>query len=509
MLTIRELEIRQRLKDDFPHYAEKALRIRTKSGGIVPFLLNSAQSFINNAFNEQKSETGRVRAILLKGRQQGCSTLVQGRFFWLVTHNKGMRAYILTHESDATNNLFEMAQRFHAHVPQLIRPKVGTANAKELNFPALDSGYKVGTAGTKGTGRSSTIQFFHGSEVAYWPNASDHAKGVLQTVPDEAGTEIVLESTANGVGNYYHQQWQMAERGEGEYRAIFVPWFWQSEYAQDPSTPLELDEEELELRDMYSLTEAQLYWRRKKIVQLSVSGVNGAISFRQEYPCTPMEAFSTDENDTYITVELATKARQHKDGLEKIGPLLIGVDPARFGDDRTAIIRRRGRVAYGLQFFRKKDTMEVAGIVYRIIREEKPDRVFVDSNNVGAGVVDRLHEMGFKDIVVGINGGEGALESDKYANRRAEMWANTKLWLEDFPCQIPDSDSLVSDLCSPKYKLDSKSRLLIEKKSDMKGRGLQSPDGAEALGLTLAEPVAVRRPRIAIRNVVADSIAGY
>jgi hypothetical protein len=99
--------------------------------------------------------------------------------------------------------LFEVVERFHANCPDAERPSTGAANAKELYFDRLDSGYRVRTAGTKGVGRSSTIQLFHGSEVAFWPYADTHAAGVLQAVPNEPATEIVLESTANGVGNFF------------------------------------------------------------------------------------------------------------------------------------------------------------------------------------------------------------------------------------------------------------------------------------------------------------------
>ena len=78
--------------------------------------------------------------------------------------------------------------------------------------------------------RSSTIQLFHGSEVAFWPFAETHAAGVLQAVPNQPGTEIILESTANGVGNFFHKKWREAETGRSEYLAIFVPWHWQDEY---------------------------------------------------------------------------------------------------------------------------------------------------------------------------------------------------------------------------------------------------------------------------------------
>src|SRR6266576_608456 len=109
-ITAREKSIRQRLKDDFLHYAPRCLKIRTKAATIVPLVLNDAQMLIHNAIQEQVNRTGRVRAILLKGRQQGGSTYVEGRFYWRVTHSKGMRAFILTHDDGATTNLFEMVE---------------------------------------------------------------------------------------------------------------------------------------------------------------------------------------------------------------------------------------------------------------------------------------------------------------------------------------------------------------------------------------------------------------
>src|SRR5262249_39657033 len=163
------------------------LLIRSKSGTVCPLVLNRAQRYIHGRLEQQLKKRKRVRALILKGRQQGCSTYVGARFYRRVTQNKGLRVFILTHEDAATQNLFDMVDRFHAHCPLDVRPSTGAANSKELYFDALDSGYKVGTAGTKGVGRSSTIQLFHGSEVAFWPHAETHAAGVLQAVPDAAG----------------------------------------------------------------------------------------------------------------------------------------------------------------------------------------------------------------------------------------------------------------------------------------------------------------------------------
>ena len=216
---------RKRLDTDYPFFAGQHLRIRTKSGAIKPLAFNRAQRHVHEALEDQLAKIGRVRALILKGRQQGCSTYVGGRYYHKASRNSGLRVFILTHEDQATQNLFDMVDRFHTHCPDDVRPSTGTANAKELYFDKLDSGYRVGTAGTKAVGRSSTVQLFHGSEVAFWPHADTHAAGVLQAIPNEPGTEIILESTANGVGNFFHKTWREAETGENDYIAIFVPWF--------------------------------------------------------------------------------------------------------------------------------------------------------------------------------------------------------------------------------------------------------------------------------------------
>jgi hypothetical protein len=166
-LTTRERRIRLKLRDDFAYYAAKCLKIRSKSGAIEPLILNRAQLHVHERLEAQKATTGRVRALILKGRQQGCSTYVEGRYYHRVSHGRGLRAFILTHEDAATQNLFEMVTRYHEHCHPLVKPSTGSANAKELNFDGLDSAYKVGTAGTKGVGRSSTLQLFHGSEVGF------------------------------------------------------------------------------------------------------------------------------------------------------------------------------------------------------------------------------------------------------------------------------------------------------------------------------------------------------
>lgn len=500
-MTSSEIEIRQRLKDNFCHYASKCLTIRTKSGAKENLILNDAQKLIHAKIEEQLKETGKVRAIVLKGRQQGCSTYIEGRFYHKVSHAKGRRAFILTHEDDATSNLFEIAKRYHENCPEVVKPVTAASSAKELYFGLLDSGYKVGTAGNKSVGRSSTIQYFHGSEVGFWPNAEEHAAGILQAIPDESGSEVILESTANGLGNFYHKKWQEAEAGQSEFIAIFVPWFLQKEYRKTPPQDFNLLEDELKYKESYGLDNAQMLWRRNKIIELGSD-----MKFMQEYPATSSEAFQVSGLDPLIIPDITLAARKCE--AEGIGARALGVDPARFGDDRTSITLRQGRKAHWQKSYIKKDTMEVSGIVATLIKSENllannGDRVFIDVGGLGAGVYDRLCEIVDKRLLVEVNFGGKPIDATKYKNKRAEMWGEMKEWLLNTPCSIPDSDELQADLTQIRYKFDSNGALELEKKEDMKKRGFRSPDCGDSLALTFAKPVFTPKANPVERRPVA------
>lgn len=249
----------------------------------------------------------------------------------------------------------------------------------------------------------------------------------------------------------------------------------------------QLDEIELELKELYSLDNEQLRWRRFKIQELGRGGDDGIRKFKQEYPMTATEAFQASGEDSFIDsiwVERARKCREP----ERIGPKILACDPARFGDDRTAIIRRQGRVAFGLETYSKLDTMQVVGLLRKYIIAERPSVVFIDVGGLGAGIVDRLHEMGFS-MVEGVNFGERANLSKRYPNRRSEMWDEMKQWLTETPCKIPDTDELAADLTNVQFKYDSLSRVVLEKKEDMKKRGIRSPDAGDVLALTFARNV--------------------
>lgn len=167
-------------------------------------------------------------------------------------------------------------------------------------------------------------------------------------------------------------------------------------------------------------------------------------------------------------------------------PKTIAVDVARFGDDQTVISLKQGRKVHEMKKYRELSTTETASYVAEQIDTFKPDSVFVDGGGVGGGVVDRLRQLGYD--VIDVNFGSKAHDDDKYANKRAEMYGLAREAIKA-GLDIPDDIELVEELGSIEYGFDNKQRLLLEKKEDMKRRGLSSPDAGDALVLHYAEPV--------------------
>lgn len=484
----------QRFNTDFAFYAERCLKIKDKtSAHVIPFVFNDAQRYLHKQIQQQYQRLRYVRKIVLKGRQQGISTYVGARYYWRTTGSFGKQAFILTHEDKATNNLFNIVKRYHQHVPIVLKPHTKKSNAKELVFDLLDSGYQVGTARTEGTGRSGTFHFFHGSEMAFWANAHSHFAGLGQTLPLAPDTESILESTANGLGNAFKDTWDLAIRDESDYEAVFIPWYWQSEYQKPVPPNFTMDSEEQDYRDTYDLTLAQMVWRRDKIK----TDFRGDVSlFDQEYPATPELAFLRSVRGALISPNLIVRARNTH--VEPTGPLIMGVDVAEYGDDKTVFCYRRGRYVYPLEVFSKKDPMQVAGLIAKRLSEGvpilggmKPNTVNIDVGGPGSGVEARLREQSFEHVYR-VNFGEAAVEDEIYANRRAEMWDGVRIWLRDTPCHLPDDDALQADLTAvpPKlgenYTYDSSRRLVLVSKERLRKEGVKSPDRGDALALTFA-----------------------
>jgi hypothetical protein len=201
--------------------------------------------------------------------------------------------------------------------------------------------------------------------------------------------------------------------------------------------------------------------------------------------------FPNEGDDQFISVGIVDAAMKRQPYKDETAPIVIGVDPARFGADATVIAVRQGRDIIKIIRHRGDDTMTVVGHVIDAIEEYEPTLVNIDEGGLGAGVVDRLKEQRYK--IRGVNFGNKAKNPLMYGNKRAEIWGEMREWLKT--ASVPNDRFLKSDLISPKMKPDSRGTIYLESKKDMKARGLASPDAADAIALTFAHPVAHRQLR--------------
>lgn len=212
-------------------------------------------------------------------------------------------------------------------------------------------------------------------------------------------------------------------------------------------------------------------------------------AFAREFLCD----FAAGGEDQLISLsEVEDAARRHyaaKDPLITSAPVVLGVDPARFGDDRSVVVKRQGLKMFEPWVYQGLDNMELAAQVARHIAEEHPDAVFIDSG-AGAGVIDRLRQLGHDVIEVPFGG--RANRDDLYVNRRAEMWWQVKEWLKAGGA-IPDISGLKQELATPTYKFNSQNKRQLESKDQIKERLMgSSPDIGDALCVTFAHPVQKR-----------------
>ena len=208
--------VRHRLLTDFPFYSKSALKIRTKTGEIAPLKLNPAQKLLQDAIDKQMAEEGKIRVIILKARQQGLSTYTGGYLYFSVSQQKARKAMVITHHADSTRALFDLTKRYHENCPEILKPHTKYSSRRELSFDVLDSSYVVATAGGEAVGRGETLSHVHASELAFWPKstAEDIWNGLAQAVPNNKGTAIFIESTANGVSGIFYELWKGAVEGK-------------------------------------------------------------------------------------------------------------------------------------------------------------------------------------------------------------------------------------------------------------------------------------------------------
>ncbi|MCD8117184.1 MAG: hypothetical protein LUE21_08760, partial [Oscillospiraceae bacterium] len=290
-------------------FIEENLSIRTKDARIVPFKLNAAQLRLYRALEDQRRAGKPMRAIVLKARQLGFSTLAEALIFQRTATRPNINSLIVAHREDAAAGLFEMSRRFYETMPEDRRPPCRTANSHQLIFgsperdparrakdPGLNSRIRCATTGGAGVGRGDTIHNVHASEFAWWVGDKAQAwAAIMQAVPSEPDTMVIVESTANGY-DQFHAMWQAAVAGESDFVPLFFPWFEEPSYRKKPDPDAVWTAKERELQSRYHLDGEQLAWRRW-CIRNNCAGDERI--FRQEYPSCPEEAFITSGQSVF------------------------------------------------------------------------------------------------------------------------------------------------------------------------------------------------------------------
>lgn len=323
--TKRRGNICIKVEIEFGVYGRDSLRIVDKEKKSIPFTLNPVQAKLDEIIRQLQEEGKPIRLIILKARQQGISTYVQMRMLHRSSTIPNYSGMVIAHTDKAvTEEIFPRTRYAYDHLPDSQKPpeKGNTKSGLTFDYP-FNSSITARTAGGREVGRGGTKTDVHISELAFFEgNADEVMLGVMQSVPNEADTMVIIESTANGM-NYFKEQWDKAVNKESDFTPIFFPWFDFPEY----SMKIDSIEEEQQIID--SLTEyeqgliirfnvslEQIKWRRW-IVRNNCGGDEEKA--KQEYPTTPEEAFLQSGRPFYNNA-IIQKRINELEALYKINP---------------------------------------------------------------------------------------------------------------------------------------------------------------------------------------------
>ena len=430
MSLLKEKERRIKLKGyegDFASFAQEQIQIITKdtSLGFIPFRFNECQERITKALMEQQEKTGMVRAIILKARQQGISTYCAGRVFWKSYFSPHSRSVVMAHDSATSDALFSMSKNLIRNMQGELVPKEITSNAKEIKIqsPAYNDkdaigSYRLYTAGSPEAGRGTTPTIAHLSEVAFWTHDEKILAGLFQGISQAPGTEVILESTANGAQGEFYRLWKGAVAGENEYLPIFLPWFITPEYRRTAPEEMELTIEEETLVENYGLDNDQLYWRRLKIAE------GGKLKFQQEYPATADEAFIVSGANVFDIDKLNSlvprpeQKRSDWDPSSKMfddnregnltiydypkweEPYVIGADVSLgVGQDYSAAVVMNNKYEIVAVYRNNRIDPSMWGeLLFYLGRYYNNAFLAVESNSMGIATLQKLEQMGYLNL---------------------------------------------------------------------------------------------------------------
>ncbi len=372
--------------------AEKLLMVRTRNGATAPLRANRTQ----RAFEERRGRWN----IILKARQMGLTTWSAARFFLRTITRPGTLTLQVAHTQEAAEEIFRIVHRFLDYLPEGLREgalQTSRANARQLIFPVLDSQYRVVTAGDRNAGRGLTVQNLHCSEVARWPgDASETLAGLRAAMAP--GAELIIESTPNGMGDCFHEEWLKADE-TGTVRHFF-PWWLEPRYRADAVEESSLSAEEQELRGRRGLDLEQIAFRRR--IRANFRGLA-----RQEYAEDEQSCFRASGDSVFEQEAVDACLASASDPVERrrngeleiwLPPVadreyLVAVDPAgggSFGDYSAIEVLEIETGMQCAEFAGHVGGLELARLVVDMANEYRHAWVVVERNNHGSGVLAHL-----------------------------------------------------------------------------------------------------------------------
>jgi hypothetical protein len=405
-------------------FAELFLKILDKEKRLTPFRWNKAQAHFH------ANRTG--RDLILKARQLGFSTYVQGEMFRRTV--TGTRTTItLAHDADTTAKLRIMADRYWENCKKYDgeQPARKYANASMTTYPEFDSVVTIATAGNVETGRGDTYTDMHGSEVAFWKDAEKIIAGAMQG----GSPDVVLESTPNGAQGYFYERCMEAVRGEGVWRLHFYPWWWDDSYRilLIHGEQIELADDEERLVEEHHLDLEQIKWRRNKIAELR--GL-----FRQEYPEDPITCFLTSGNSYFGDMTDVFTAPMNP-VYDPTHEYVAGLD---FGqtNDFTAmpVLDITAKCQVDLLHVRKLEWKEQRRRVAEMYRKWHCSRMGAERNSIGSVNIEALQDDKLTVIPFDTtNESKAEIMSDLYEGIHTDGWK-----LQDHPVQRHEMQTFVS-----------------------------------------------------------------
>jgi hypothetical protein len=377
------------------------LRVRGRDGKLTPLVANAAQ----RAFERRREEHN----IVLKARQMGMTSWVAARFFLKTMTQPGTLTLEVAHTQEAAEEIFRIVHRFWRELPEELRKgplKTSRANVRQLAFPALDAQYMVMSAGDRNAGRGLTVQNLHCSELARWPGDPAETLAGLRAAM-APGAELILESTPDGVGGCFHEEWQKA--GETGMVRHFFPWWMEKRYRAEAVNETSLTEEERDLRLREGLDLEQIGFRRQ--IRADFRGLA-----RQEYAEDEENCFLTSGNSVFelsaiearwATMTPPVEQRYNGDLEIWLPPLkgkeyLVAVDPAGGGSEGDYSAAQVLDLETGLQcaeFAGHIGGLELARVVTALATEYNTAWLVVERNNHGSGVLALLENVcGYRRI---------------------------------------------------------------------------------------------------------------